>query len=256
MSGYILCQLPCAERPYYIEHIGTNIYSMEELCYYLYNNLYLLDETILNEQLCLWLRDELGLNKLYLKLEQFIGQELGIGWFLLPVFKEINYLNQAETMKLNEKLKMLEGQPEAVRLKMKGDTLVRHEKYVSAIKVYAETLKKAQDDPTGLQFAGGVYNNMGCAYANLFQMEEALDCFKQAYLNLHTGQALERYLYAVWLVCGKSVYEKELEAAKVDQATREKLEQEIRKAQQEQPGGDYEALAEQWTADYHRSTGM
>ena len=28
----------------------TNIYSIEELCYYLYHNIYLLDETIINEQ--------------------------------------------------------------------------------------------------------------------------------------------------------------------------------------------------------------
>lgn len=34
MSGYILCQLKRAEIPYYIENISTNIYSIEELCYY------------------------------------------------------------------------------------------------------------------------------------------------------------------------------------------------------------------------------
>ena len=52
MSGYILCQLKRAEIPYYIENISTNIYSIEELCYYFYHNIYLLDESILNEHLC------------------------------------------------------------------------------------------------------------------------------------------------------------------------------------------------------------
>ena len=52
MSGYILCQLKRAKMPYYIENISTNIYSIEELCYYFYHNIYLLDETILNEHLC------------------------------------------------------------------------------------------------------------------------------------------------------------------------------------------------------------
>ena len=47
MSGYVLCQVKKAERPYYIENISTNIYSIEELCFYLYNNIYLLDSTIL-----------------------------------------------------------------------------------------------------------------------------------------------------------------------------------------------------------------
>ena len=52
MSGYILCQTKKAKIPYYIENISTNVYSLEELCYYFYHNLYLVDETILNENLC------------------------------------------------------------------------------------------------------------------------------------------------------------------------------------------------------------
>ena len=51
MSSYILCQVKRASMPYYIENISTNIYSIEELCYYFYHNIYLLDETILNEHL-------------------------------------------------------------------------------------------------------------------------------------------------------------------------------------------------------------
>ena len=47
MGSYILCQVKRASMPYYIENISTNIYSIEELCYYFYHNIYLLDETIL-----------------------------------------------------------------------------------------------------------------------------------------------------------------------------------------------------------------
>ena len=52
LSGYILCQTKKADLPYFIENISTNIYTLEELCYYLYHNLYLIDETIINEELC------------------------------------------------------------------------------------------------------------------------------------------------------------------------------------------------------------
>ena len=61
MSGYILCQVKRAKNPYYISNISTNIYSIEELCYYLYHNIYLLDETIINEQLLVWMKEELHL---------------------------------------------------------------------------------------------------------------------------------------------------------------------------------------------------
>ena len=42
--SYDLCLLPQAKKPYYIENIRTNIYSLEELCFYLYNNACLIDE--------------------------------------------------------------------------------------------------------------------------------------------------------------------------------------------------------------------
>ena len=63
MSGYILCQVEKAKTPYYIENISVNIYSIEELCFYLRHNIYLLDETIINVELCHWIRDELELRR-------------------------------------------------------------------------------------------------------------------------------------------------------------------------------------------------
>ena len=75
MSGYVLCQIKKAKNPYYIESISTNIYSIEELCYYLQQNIYLIDNTIINEKLCDWIRDALGLDKLYRKLYKQLDKD-------------------------------------------------------------------------------------------------------------------------------------------------------------------------------------
>ena len=48
MSGYILCQTKKADKPFFVESINTNIYSLEELCYFLYHNLYLVDSSVIN----------------------------------------------------------------------------------------------------------------------------------------------------------------------------------------------------------------
>ena len=130
-----------AERPYYIENISTNIYSIEELCFYLYNNIYLLDSTILGEELCFWIRDELGLKKLAAKLYALLDQEpVKAGDFILPIFKEINYLSLEEFRKLNQRIQRLAQEPEALRQKMKGDYLMEHNKYVNAIRIYQKAL--------------------------------------------------------------------------------------------------------------------
>ena len=94
--SYILCRTKPADTPFYIENISTNIYSIEELCFYLFNNLYLVDETILNGKLCDWLQNVLGLTALSKKVRSLLEQKAPVGQILMPIFKEIYYLSHEE----------------------------------------------------------------------------------------------------------------------------------------------------------------
>ena len=284
MSGYILCQVKRAKRPYYIENISTNIYSIEELCFYLYHNIYLLDSTIINEELCFWIRDELGLKKLAQKLYNLLDEEVKIGDFILPIFKEINYLSLDEFRKLNQQIQRFSQEPEVLRQKLKGDYLMEHGKYVNAIKVYQKALhdkmeaNNGEKDQLGGQFLGGIYHNMGCAYARLFQMEEAITCFSRAYEHLRTMASIKSYLYAVYMEKGIRAFaekaaqlgvdsESENEIlAEVEAAAKELFEsedgKEYAKALEEKKKGNFdgyrevlEGMLDRLTREYHRSTG-
>ena len=149
MSGYILCQTKKAERPYYIENISMNIYSIEELCYYLYHNLYLADHTIFNEELCSWIRDELELPHLAAKLKQNLERNVSIEDMVYPIFKEINYLTYEEMKSFNICLADFGKERQAVRQKRKGDALVENGMYVNAIQVYQKILEREElfNDP-------------------------------------------------------------------------------------------------------------
>ena len=142
MSGYILCQVKKAEKPFYIENISTNIYSIEELCYYLYNNLYLVDHSLISNKLCTWLDEELKLPKLAAKLRPFIGKEAGLEEILYPIFKEINYLAYEELRILNGRIERRNKESEEIREKRKGDALMENRMYVNAIRVYQKLLEK------------------------------------------------------------------------------------------------------------------
>ena len=380
MSGYILCQVKRAKLPYYIENISTNIYSIEELCFYFYHNIYLLDSTILNEELCFWIRDQLGLKKLADNLYKHLDDEdMKVGDFILPVFKEINYLSLEEFRKLNRQIQQLAKEPEVLRQKRKGDYLMEHGKYVNAIKVYqkalrqetedeavvtdirkpetvaaekAETVQEAEtteaspetrteeaaetespvaitidmvEDPEeraetenveesekpeedtsetdatslqeekqeevaadpelphqeillGKQFIGEIYHNMGCAYARLFQMEEAIRCFEIAYGKMHTMGAVKSLLYAVYMEHGVDAFVEKAKELEVDEERQEEIYVEVEEAvedlydtpegqeykkllEEKQQGReeDYQQgmkqLLEQLTAEYHKSTG-
>ena len=75
MSGYILCQTKKARSPYFIQNISTNIYTLEELCYYLYHNIYLVDQTIINEALCSWIAQELELPSAPKQFIQYLEED-------------------------------------------------------------------------------------------------------------------------------------------------------------------------------------
>ena len=60
MGELIFCSFRRAAKPYYLESAKQNIYSIEELCYFLQDNIYLLDENIMTAEFCDWLETELS----------------------------------------------------------------------------------------------------------------------------------------------------------------------------------------------------
>lgn len=259
MSGYILCQTKKAETPYYIENISTNIYSLEELCYYFYHNLYLVDHSILNEGLLTWIQDELNLPKLASKLRAKLGKFSSIEDFLYPVFKEINYLTYEELKGLNSRIQKLDKESPPVREKEKGDALAENGMYVHAIRAYQDLLKRENLEEVREGFRENVYHNLGCAYSYLFQMEKALECFLKAYEEHHSRSALKTYLLAFHSI--RTPIEYESRAAELG-ADREVLD-EIRNALAHfarQPrvhvhNRNIDNMLERFTREYHRSTG-
>ena len=191
MSGYILCQTKKAQRPYFIENISMNIYSIEELCYYLYHNLYLADHTVFNEELCNWLRDELELVHLAAKLKQNLERNVSVEEMIYPVFKEINYLTYEEMKGFNSRIVTYGKEKAAVRQKRKGDALTENGMYVNAIRVYQKLLEREDLSEQRKGFAASVRYNLGCAYSYLFQMEKAQECFLEAYREAHSKDALK-----------------------------------------------------------------
>ena len=208
--GFDLCQVKRADKPYYIESISTNIYTIEELCFYLYENVCLIDQTIVNEALCDWLRDELGLKKLYRQLYEQLERQDGIAYFVMPIFREIGYLSPERMRQMQERLSKLEVQPEDVRQKLKGDYLVKCGMYGNAMHEYYQILGRKGPGKLGTQFYAEIWNNLGCAYARLFQFEDAADCFFRAWKQVKTKEMMRKYVSVLPLYLKEDQYREKL----------------------------------------------
>ena len=220
-----LCQVKQAQKPYFIENINTNIFSIEELCYYLYENVYLIDDTIMNEVLCDWIRDELELKKLYRQLYDHLDRQDGVLAFILPIFREIGYLDQKQIREFSERLSRLEVQPEDAREKLKGDYLVRSGMYGNAVNAYLKILSRQQPGNLGSSFYTQVRNNLGCAYARMFRFEKAAECFLTVYKSTGTREMLRKYISALPLYLDEEEYGKRLEELGADQEVVEMLQE-------------------------------
>ena len=99
-----------------------------------------MDQTIINEDLCKWLAEELELTQLASKLRQVMEREAGAEEILYPVFKEINYLTYEELKALNGRLTELNKESTAIRKKRNHQGKSRVQKTYACIRNEKERL--------------------------------------------------------------------------------------------------------------------
>lgn len=261
--GYDLCLLRQAEKPYYIESIRTGIFSLEELCFYLYNNICLIDESIMNEGLCDWIRDELKLTRLYRQLYEQLEKQDGAAFFVLPIFREAGYLTHQEMREFQERLTRLEVQSEDMKQKLRGDYLVKESMFARAIWEYRQILKRKNPGKLGTQFYAAVWNNLGAAYAGLFQFEQAAECFWESYELMQTKETFRKYISALPLFLTDEAYQKRLKELRADPYLVQKIQElnarictqpEFQEMAERMRGQDTDETVQELKEQYCRST--
>lgn len=190
MNDMILCTMH-TEKPFYIKEINKNIYSIEELSYYLYNYLYLIDEQFFSDTLIDYIENELKDTNIASGLRKIIANNGMIGEKISFLIKNAGYYSEKEAEKLEHHLVMLSSKTAAERIKAKADILMDTEKYNMAINYYNSILNKAINNDLPERFYGDVYNNLGVAYARLFEYEQAATAFRCAYRLNNSPESLE-----------------------------------------------------------------
>ncbi|MGN0480621.1 MAG: hypothetical protein ACI4EV_03550 [Lachnospiraceae bacterium] len=185
MAGIILCRTKVAQNPFFISNMGINIYSMEELCYYIYNNIYLIGIDLVDEELIKFIGEELGESGLAQRLTYLKKAKAGLAELVITILKYVDYYDSSEIEQVRETLESINTRNVYERLKMRADTLLENKKYIGAIKNYEKIIQGEKDLTLPGIFYAKVYHNLGCAYGNMFLYDKARDCFAKAY---ETGQ--------------------------------------------------------------------
>ncbi len=261
--SFDLCTTKVAERPFLIASIGTKIYSMEELCWFLHHNLCLIDRSIASMELVDWIRDELGLKVLARKLSDALERpDRDVSYFVLPIFQEIGYLPAGETRHVREELTRVQVQPEEQRQKTQADFLVKGGRLQAAEVIYRRILDHRSAGKLGAPFYASVWNNLGCALARQFCFKEAADAFLNGWKTSQSRELMRKYVSALPLFLSEDEYREKLEEFGADQVLTGKIQEynaacarkaEEKTAARNDAGRDPAQVLEELKEEYRRS---
>ncbi len=181
MAGFILCRSKVSNKPYRISNISINIYSLEELCYYIFNNIYLIGVDLVDEGLIKYIDEELGESELAEQLRVLVSQNVGLAELVITILKYVDYYSMEEIKKLRTTIDKLDSQNAVQRLKLRADNFLNNKRYESAIHNYGLIVYSKRDGSLTDEFYGDVWHNMGVANSKLFLFSEANECFCRAY---------------------------------------------------------------------------
>lgn len=206
-SEMYLCLGALSTTPYFLSGLGVNIYSMDELCYYLCVNAYILDNDLIDVRLCDYMSDNLDMAPLAAKLRKMIKEGKTLGEMVTTILIDTKYCNDEEIARIKQVLVDNASLSFAAKRKVRGDNLLCANKYPRAIEEYQYVLSvlNKEEEP---ELYSSILHNVGCAYALMFLLDKAADYFKQAYEIDESRESLVLYLVCLRLTAKKEEYDR------------------------------------------------
>jgi tetratricopeptide (TPR) repeat protein len=183
--GLLLCTKK-AKAPYTLPQSDKKVYSIEELCYYLYNNSYMITEDFFCKELADFIEIDLGLPSVSSKIKRGIDFKENLTSMVMYIMDACAYYSQEEKAQYIKSLESISSKSPAQRVKARADMLLNNRKYTSAITAYSIILEKKEISQEK-DYYSDIVNNIGIAYVNMFEYEEAIRYFKMAY-NLYNKE--------------------------------------------------------------------
>ncbi len=212
MGKLILCAGKIADKPFVFPLSGTKVYSIEELCCYIYNNIYEITADMFDETLVAWLRDEAGMKVIAGKLETMIAIGSSLKDIVISIMCSCDYYTENEIKTLLSILNDIENLPYHGRQKQKADMNLKYGRYAQARKEYDKILTGGSFLKLTPEEYGNILHNrsIACFYTGAYR--EALMGFKDAYSRNGNKESLKHYLFALLINNQIAEFDREVQA--------------------------------------------
>lgn len=168
-----------AGKPFFLDRIGAQIYSADELVYCLTENPELLSADMFSRDLAEWLEEECNAAELAKMLAKLIKAKADVIKIVAALLEVAPFVTRDEASDIIKVMEDGEGSSEFDKRKARGDFFLSKERYAYAIREYEALLALVPDEESDR--VATIYHNMGVAKARMYLFEQAAEDFLRAY---------------------------------------------------------------------------
>lgn len=211
MNNIIICKSKTTDNPFTFLNTRIRVFSYEELCYYIYNNMVLVSEDDMDDRLVTWISEELEMPELGDKLEALVAKNAFAQDIMVEILNYGNYYSSEEVKGFLEECQRLRSMSAPELSKKKADGYLRYKHYIKAGAIYDDIIAYKEGRGELDEFLGNIYHNKAVALAGNLQLGEAKECYIRAYNLNHNDESLIEYFCVLAVSVDTATLRKEIE---------------------------------------------
>ncbi len=209
MSRVILCSGIRAKEPFVMKASGRKVYTVEELCYCLHDELETLDGETLGPELADFLGNELGLKDRATTLRTLIEDNSELKNRLVVVLCASDLYTAPEINEICEEFERNLNMTPLVRAKKIADRRLTEGRIKAAFSAYRDILSDERVGELSDDDLSAIMHNCGVIRMRMGYLEEAASMFLRAFAHTDDQNAVRCYLMALKLIGDEERYIKE-----------------------------------------------
>ena len=253
---FIRCHGKLADVPYTMPYTGAKVYSLEELCYYIGNNIYTITEEFFTKSLVVWLSEQTDQKELAAKLDTMIINQNKLKDMVVTILCACDYYKEAEIRQLIRVIDEIVNLPLHEKRKIRADNYMRAGLYAKSVIAYRKLLNGAYAVNFTPEAYGNILHNRGIALFYTASFSAAAKDFKDAYARNHRPESLHHYLYLLLMQEKTEEFERECIRFGMNNAQLEAVRTRFNEARESLPSIDIdEKEIEKYKEDLRKAAG-
>ncbi len=227
MARVVLCAGRRSRVPLCLHNVSKELYSAEEICYYLYHHAATAEDYVTEDALAEFYASELNLPAVAERLRVLKVSEAGVKEYATVVFGATGMYTEDEIAEYLRELERLQELKGWQKQKAKADVYLEHRNYRDAMLRYEQLLRNRKENEMPEVATGNVYHNLAICELHISGAGSAVGHFAEAYEKNRSQESLRSYLMALRLAQKDNEYLTALEQREVSEYLRTEMDAQL-----------------------------